>query len=157
LNGCDARKDGFHILQETQGTISFCGYKGRLNDMAIRVRITILQGDCGGIAFRDNPDTKTGYFFFLCQNGKYGLQRFDPHAKPVARIPSTPIPGNLQRTMTIAVVALGSTLTLFVEGKQMTSIEDTHYLEGVFGFAALNIHHPTEVVYNDLQVWTVKP
>jgi hypothetical protein len=155
--GCYAQKDGYHISHQKADSASFCAYGDRLSDVAIRVNLTILHGDCGGITFRSDPATGSSYFFYVCQRGVYGLFRNNPGASATALIHATPVPGGLRRTNSIAVVALGSALTLFINGRQIAAIQDNHYTQGVSGFAAFALRQPTEVVYSDVRIWMVQP
>jgi hypothetical protein len=119
--------------------------------------MNILRGDCGGIAFRSDPHTGNGYFFYVCQNGVYGLRRDDGPAQTTNLIPATSVSGGLQHTNTLAVVALGSTITLFINGRQIAQLQDKHYMQGVFSFAAYAMQNPTEILYSWMQVWKVRP
>jgi hypothetical protein len=159
--GCYAREDGYHISQKKLHTTSFCGYNNLLSDVAIQVDMIILHGDCGGIAFRRDPHTGSGYFFYVCQNGIYGLRRDDSPAHTTNLIPSTSVPGGLLYTdanmlaVMLAVVTVGSTIMLFINEQQIVQLQDKHYMQGVFSFAAYAMQNPTEVLYSDMRVWNV--
>jgi hypothetical protein len=157
VEGCYARKDGYHISQSKLHTASFCGYNTILSDVAIQVKMSILRGDCSGIAFRSDPHTGNGYFFYVCQKGIYGLRRDDSSARTINLIPATTVSGSLLHTNTLAVVALGSKITLFINGQQIAQLQDKHYIQGVFSFAAYAMQSPTEVLYSDMRVWTIRP
>ena len=55
----------------------------------------------------------------------------------------------------IAVVANGSTITLYVNNQQVTSVDDSTYSQGQIGVVADDEGNPTEVEFRDAKVWTL--
>lgn len=153
---CHAQRDGYAMLQTKMKTANFCGYSSPQGNIAIRVTMKILAGDCGGIALRTNPTSGTGYFFYLCQNSTYGLLRDDSLSTFTDLIPVTTLSKSILPMNTVAIVALGNTLTLFLNGHQINVVQDSRYSQGAFGFAAFDKQQPTSVVYSNMRVWKVK-
>jgi hypothetical protein len=156
---CWASGDGYH-MSALKGTL-LCDSNHSFENFAFRVQATILRGDCAGILFRFDRKSGKSYVFGLCQDGTYVLFKYlDYQSQPVQLIPITKandvIKTGLGRTNTIAVVAQGSSITLFINDQRITSIEDKSFTKGSLGLiAAIKKQHnaPTEVIYTDATAW----
>jgi len=116
--------------------------------------MTIIQGDCGGIVFR--TDLSEGYFLRVCSDEYYKLILIaDPKTShkltPPRQNPAIPI--GLNQTILIAIVANGSTFTLYVNHQGVDTFMDSNFVSGLIGFAADDKHMQTEVVYSNAKMW----
>ncbi len=120
----------------------------------------IIKGDVGGIIFRANSTNNNFYLFYVSQAGSYELFLCPGITcnQLVASTPSTAINKGLNATNVVAVVATGTSITLYVNRQQVTSLNNATFSHGQIGVVAspfANAGHPTEVVYSNARVWTL--
>ncbi len=127
------------------------------SNFAFEVQMKILQGDCGGMVFRANSNTGKMYFFEVCQNGTYLFSRYldftGNNVKDLAGGSSAAITTGLNQTNVIAVVAQGSTLSIYVNKQKIASASDNTFSHGQIGLFADSNSHPTEAAFNNVKVW----
>ncbi|HEV7236887.1 MAG TPA: hypothetical protein VGN15_11935, partial [Ktedonobacteraceae bacterium] len=134
-----------------------CSKSISANNFVFEVKMTIIQGDCGGMVLRYNSATGAGYIFFVCSNGSYQLARYsDFSASDETNLKNGSNSGITSGQNTIAVVANGSTFTLYLNNTPLgNSITDSTYSQGDFGLISNDSTHTTEVVYNNARMWTL--
>lgn len=130
------------------------------SNFAYEVRMTIIQGDGGGMMFRANAANNSYYLFFVARNGYYSLYACPGKAcsQPLVSKFNPTIKQALNQTNLLAVVAMGTTITLYVNGKQLASVNDSTYSHGQIGLLASpypNTNDLTEVAYTNVRVWTL--
>ncbi len=135
-----------HIIHPCEASMPFSNF-------AFEVQMDILQGDCGGIIFRDNGSFGKNYIFEICQNGCYSLFLFtDNHDSTVLNstsgCPTLPSGEN-----TIAVVANGIMLSLYINEQKVGSTNDSTYKQGFIGLIAGDESNTTKVAYSNARVW----
>ena len=128
------------------------------SNFASEVQMKILQGDCGGMVFRGDSNSGKMYFFEVCQDGTYLFSRYldftGNNVKDLAGGSSAAITTGLNQTNVIAVVAQGSTLSIYVNKQKIASASDSTFTHGQIGLFADSSSHPTEVAFNNVKVWT---
>jgi hypothetical protein len=128
------------------------------SNFALEVQMKILQGDCGGMVFRSESKSGKLYFFEVCQDGTYQFYRYldytGNNVKNFAGGSSAAITTGLNQSNVIAVVAQGSTLSIYVNKQKIASASDSTFSHGQIGLVADSYSHPTEVAFNDVKVWT---
>ena len=128
------------------------------SNFAFEVQAKILKGDCSGMVFRADTNTGKLYFFEVCQDGSYSLSRYldftGKNVKDLAGGSSAAITTGLNQTNTIAIVAQGSTLTIYVNKQKISSVNDSTFTHGQIGMFADASNHPTEVAFSNAKVWT---
>ncbi|HXL37073.1 MAG TPA: family 16 glycoside hydrolase [Ktedonobacteraceae bacterium] len=128
------------------------------SNFAFEVQMKILQGNCGGMVFRYDSNTGKLYFFEVCQDGSYLFSRYPDftgnNVKDLAGGSSKAIATGLNQTNTIAVVAQGSTLSIYVNKQKIASVNDSTFTHGQIGLFADDSNHPTDVAFNNVKVWT---
>jgi len=87
------------------------------SNFAYQIKMSIKKGDCGGVVFRSNDPLL--YYFYICQNGHYGLVRYmdnnDPSKNLILREAfSSQIKVGLDQTNIIAVLVRGFSIYLSV-------------------------------------------
>ena len=129
--------------------------------------MTFINGDCGGVVFRsgDPQYDPRLYYFYICQDGQYGLVRYtenvlDSTINPMlAEGHSSYIVAGSGQVNIIAVVALGPKFDLYVNKQYIDEVQDPnpgYYRDGTIGVVAkaLDLYRPTEVAFSDARVWT---
>jgi hypothetical protein len=133
------------------------------DDFTLEVKMTILQGDLGGITFRaalsDLYGTEPRYHLVFDKDGNYQFNA-DGGSGPTLPIlgqgNSSAFNTGYGQTNTIALVARGSTFTWYVNHQQAGSLNDTRFKRGAIDLlAALYGGHTgsAEVAYTDLRIW----
>ena len=127
------------------------------SNFAFEVQLKILHGDCGGMIFRADSNSGKLYFFEVCQDGRYLFSRYldytGNNVKDLAGGTSAAITTGLNQANVIAVVAQGSTLSIYVNKQKIASASDSTFNHGQIGLLADSNNQPTEVAFTDVKVW----
>lgn len=151
---------GYQINSSEPGFYS-CDEGHVYQNFVFEVKMTINQGDCGGMIFRSTSNDFNMYRFLVCQDGWYHFFTYistDPSAtKPITlkEAPSASIRRGSELNK-IAVVADGSRMDLYVNGLKIDSIIDTSHTQGTLGLFAQDAGSATTVTYSDARIWTIQ-
>lgn len=129
------------------------------SNFAFQVQMTINQGDEGGLVFRgnNNSDLAQFYLFSINQKGTYRLDvsKDTTHNTSIAEDTSTAINTGTGKTNTLAVVAKGGTLYLYINKQYIGSASDTTYSSGLLGVFASATTATTDVSFSNAKVWAL--
>ena len=119
--------------------------------------MTINQGDCGGMDIRYDGSTGKDYIFIVCQDSYYALWKYTSNTSSTTLTSgrSSAINQGTGQSNTIAVVANGSNIDLYVNGQKIDSTSDSDYSQGKFGLIANADNSATTVTYQDARLWTI--
>jgi len=151
----------YHVIAPDARFFVYCVARSTdFTNFAYEVQMRIIKGDLGGIIFRANSTTNNFYLFNITQLGSYELLLCPGNTcrQIVATTASPAINRGPNSTNLVAVVVTGTTITLFVNHQQVTSVIDSTFSHGQIGVVAspfANTGHPTEVVYSNARVWTL--
>jgi serine/threonine protein kinase len=155
---CQFTGGAYHVNQEQDDSYKDCRATGTFSNFAFEVQLTIMQGSCGGMTFRDDS---SGQFhsFHICQRGEYGVVQFSNSGSDARELQfdrNSAIHRGLGRQNTIAVVANGTTMTFYVNRQEVDQEKDRRYMPGVIGLIA-NPYSDTaaDVVYSNARLWTL--
>ena len=122
--------------------------------------MTIDKGDCGGLAIRSQSNNANLYLFQVCQDGSYNFYKYMVNS---ASSPTTLTRGNplaikegVGQSNTIAVVANGSNIDLYINGQKVSSTSDSAYSQGSIGLVASAYNNATTVTYQNARIWTIR-
>jgi len=126
---------------------------------------TSSPDDCGGVSFRNDVATEVYlYYFYICQDGQYGVIRYMDNNDPTKNLKLEdssfqPIIQGSGQTYIIAVVAQGFNFDLYVNHQHISSVQDLDpnngYSSGTIGVLVRSLGTgTTEVMFNDATVWT---
>lgn len=163
---CFFAANSYHILDVSNGTMEVClANETFFTNFTFEVSMTIVAGDCGGLAFRTTfPQL---YYFLSCMDGRYRFVRYDrdnmTNTLVIARGISPVIHQGLKATNTLAVVAVNGTFTLYVNHTLILHATDKAYLDGQVGMIAHTCRDassnlcdvPTEVSFTNVRVWSM--
>ncbi len=157
---CDFSAGAYHVSPAKTNFFYVCASKvSDYSNFAFEVQMNISKGDCGGIIFRGDTVNGKFYLFYVCQDGSYSLYMYPDFsgttAKELAGGSSAAIKTGLNQQQALAVVAQGSTLTLYVNKQDIKSVTDTTFSQGQVGLVAYSVSNPTEVIFSDAKVWTL--
>jgi hypothetical protein len=128
------------------------------SNFAFEVQSRVVKGDCEGMVFRADSNSGKMYFFEVCQDGTYLFSRYLDYSgnnvKDLAGGTSAAIVTGQNQTNVIAVVAQGSTLTIYINKQKVSSASDSTFSHGQIGLFAHANNDPTEVAFSNVKVWT---
>jgi hypothetical protein len=158
---CAFTSGSYHVNTPKTQLFFLCAAEATdFSNFAYEVQAKVVQGDCAGMVFRADTNAGKLYFFEVCQDGTYNFSRYLDYSgnnvKDFAGGSSAAIVTGLNQTNTIAVVAQGSTLTIYVNKQKITSVTDSTFTHGQIGVFADSINHPTTVTFSNAKVWTLK-
>jgi transcriptional regulator with XRE-family HTH domain len=155
-SSCQFIGGAYHVsTQQWIDSFSWCFTDDIFSNFAIEVQLTIIQGDCGGITFRDDFNGNF-YRFIICQDGTYRVSKYISASSPkkLRRSNSSAIRVGLGQQNKMAVVASGSTMTFYVNERQVGQVEDSSYNSGQIALIASPLYsHVTDVAYSNAKLW----
>lgn len=159
--GCSFINGAYHVLQTASNwyTTCFAEHENLIfSNFTFQVQMSIFSGDCGGLAFRADPSENKFYFFRVCQDGTYDLRLIIDNTNRNAQtligqnFNGAIYPG-LNVTNTLAVVAQGPQLTLYVNQHNVGSFFNTAFASGKIAVAASSLGNSTEAVFTNAILW----
>lgn len=158
--GCQFTGGTYHAVELDPRYSNDCVAKNTtFSDFTYQVEMTIVKGDDGGIGFRLDQTSGTGYFVFISTQGGYELDSYDGNSlKTLVSGTSAAFKTGLDQSNVIAVVARGNTFELYANGQFITRVVDNTYTYsqgqiGVLVSPFSNQGHPTEAAYSNAKVW----
>lgn len=157
---CQFINGAYRVAAPTSPFYHSCAARNtNFTNFAYEVQMTIVTGNCGAIIFRADFQNFRYYYFRICANGSYELLRFTSQNTSTVLLQQASslfIHTGLGQSNTIAVVADGNNLTLYVNHSPLGTVQDTLYInQGQIGVAADNDTSPTEVLFKNARVWTL--
>lgn len=159
---CSFTGGAYHVKAPNPNYFDYCLANASNNndyaDFVIEVQMQIIKGDGGGITFRHNntATANSDYNFSIYQDGTYSLYMLNNNQfKTLVDSSNAAIYRGLNQINLLAVVAKGSTITLYVNHQQIASVTDNTFSNGQLGVQAAPISHPTEVVFSNVKVWNL--
>ena len=157
---CTFSGQSYHLFEKQSGYFNYCvAHNTNFMNFTYEVEMMVAQGDAGGLIFRANTSGQSPafYYFRLNQDGTYYFFLYvdstATNARTLAHGNATGFNTGLNQTNLISVVAKGSTLALYVNKQQVTSVTDSTFTSGQIGLTADYINSSTEVVYTNAKVW----
>lgn len=159
-NACQFAQGGYHVSVARAGSFYYCIAGANVfTNFAYEVRMTILRGDEGGIIFRADGANHKFYYFRVGRDGSYGLYSYvdstGAHARTLVSKMTPAVRTGLNQPNLLAVVAHGTSITLYVNNQRIDSVVDKTYDFGQIGVAAANATSATEVTFSSARVWTI--
>jgi len=157
-SGCAFANGVYHSTILQPGFFSPCfAQNPSFSNFSYQVQMKIVKGDQGGICFRANTNNGAYYAFYINSNGTYDLETYNNGISTgiLRKGSSSAIKTGLNQTNLIAVVANGNQIDLYVNMQLIDSVTDSMYSSGQIGVVAEDINNPTDVAFNNAQVWTM--
>ncbi len=115
----------------------------------------VSSGSSGGILFRGNTATNSGYLFEVDSFGNYEvLKAVNASAQTIKEATGQKSP---LQNLSIAVQANGSAIHVYVNDAEVYHFTDTAYSSGSIALlvdGAYSPHIPnTQVIFTDLKIW----
>ncbi len=158
---CAFTGGAYHVSAPDIHVFASCAAQStNFSNFAYEVQMQIIKGDVGGIIFRADTAHNTFYRLHVTDTGNYELLLCSGNTchAIIATASSPAIHKGLNQVNLVAVVAIGNSITLYVNKQQIASVTDGTYSHGAVGVTAsafIANGHPTEVVYSNAKVWMV--
>jgi len=125
------------------------------SNFTFQVQMSLLKGDCMGIVFREHVATDSHYSFDICVHGTYVLRTVVNHnyAKELGKGTSSAIHRGYSHPNVVAVVASGTSLTIYVNGQKVVQVSDGSFQHGQIGCESAYVTTPTDVLFWNANVW----
>lgn len=156
---CSFSHGAYHVNIADKNFFNYCVAQAtNFINFAYQVQMTIITGDYGGIVFRaDGANTKF-YLLRIDQNGEsilyYYPDKDGKHAKNLLQKTTNLFNTGLNQTNLITVIARENHIDMYINKKYLASVNDLSLLQsGQIGVVAGDITSPTDVAYNQAQVW----
>jgi serine/threonine protein kinase len=156
--GCQPTANGYQVSESNIKLYDQCFQKkSTYNNFAFEVKMTIDEGNCGGMIFRSNSDGSKLYDYLVCEDGSYALYKYvsNSSSSSLTVSSSSAIKTGVGQTNIIAVVANGNSIGLYVNTQKIASVNDSSYTQGNIGLVAAPSDHATQVTYQDARVWSL--
>lgn len=156
-DNCQFNNGAYYASIKQTNTSQPCLSQRSFSDFVYGIHMTIVKGDCGGITFRHDSATSTGYVFEVCQDGSYTLYRNDRSSSTLVKLVegrSSSINQGVGQDNTIVVIAIGDDLSFYMNGAQSpaTTFKDSNYSQGAIGVVADSNDNPTSVSFTNAKV-----
>ena len=128
------------------------------SNFTFQVQAILVKGLCEGIAFRGDSKANNFDRFVICSNAWYDFRQCSNSYCDVllANGPSPAINTQLGMTNTLAVVANGAVITIYVNGKQIVSTTDGGFNQGQIGLVTSGYGGTlTVAMFRNAEVWTM--
>lgn len=159
LKSCTFTGGTLHLSGSSASCI---GESTSFGDFAYQVKVTIIQGTLGGIAFRVDAINQKLYLFAISPDGLYALIYAGGSAtgpaneKLLASASSPAIVTGLNQQNTLTVIARGSSLYLYINAQYVTTLTDSASMIGAIGMlAGSSTGGASDVTFSDAKVWTL--
>jgi hypothetical protein len=154
-SSCAFTGGAYHMAVAVKGHLFAChAGSASFADLAYEVQMTILAGDRGGLFFRQVGTSGPYYYFSIKTDGSYELDSFKGSATRVLQRGTSPaIKAGLNQINLLAVVAQGSSITLYVNRQSIAHLSDSTSARGLIGLAADATDQPAVVAFSNANVW----
>ena len=153
---CGFRAGTYHVIEPNKNYYLTClAESTNFSNFAFRVKMTIIQGDEGGLIFRADGAHSKFYSFGINRDGLFNLivSKDDNPGKSLLLGPDSAINTGLNQPNVLTVIARDSTIYLYINKQYVDTIQDNTYRSGQIGVYAAYSTHYTDVAFNDAQVW----
>ncbi len=165
-NTCAFQGDGYHVTASgglLPDTFAGCHESQKqFQNFAVKVDVSILSGNTGGLFFRMSTNTLGAYMGYLLEidsNGNYRVSRsasFNSGETPLIDWTASPALNSGNAVNTLEVIASGNTLLFYSNGTFLTSVRDASYPNaGDIGFLATTVANGAnaDIRYANLNIY----
>jgi hypothetical protein len=155
---CTFKYHSYHvsILPPSQGSRrNACLLRGpAFTNFAMQVDMKLLKGDVGGMVYHTNGQDAYSWFT-LDARGCYRLVHVSLNGQIsiLSKDQQSCLAIPMQNTNQLTVIAQGSTIYLYINGKFIAQTIDSSIPKGGIGLIAIERAQPTEIVFHNLKVW----
>ncbi len=156
---CSFNQSVYEVKETHQNTFVTCfAQSTNFSNFSYRVLMTVVSGDCSGIAFRGDVNSNKQYYFEVCQSGTYDLLLFDGSTDKYLIHPSSSpaIKSGVGKINIVAVTANNDMIQLYANSTLLNTIQDATLTSGSIGVVAINhTSSSTDTIFAGAKVWTI--
>ena len=153
---CVFNGGAYHVNESMPNNFAVCAAgTSNFQNFALQVEMVMNKGDWGGIFFRSDSTVNNFYYWEVHQDGSYALKIYknNSYLSTLVSGTSTAFTTGLGPSNTMTLVAQGSTIALYINGKFVDTTTDTNFSSGEIGLTAGDDMQPTDVSFSNLKVW----
>jgi hypothetical protein len=154
---CIFTRGAYHAQISSEGDFYPCLLQANIfSNFALQVNMTLIKGEAGGIIFHAANEVSSygAYLFTINMGGIYSLLLIHGgQLKILTQGYSPAINASLNAPNQIMVIAQGHTILLFVNDQLVDSASDNTLTSGAIGVFAFDTLDPTDVAFNNAQIW----
>jgi hypothetical protein len=150
---CIFTGNAYHMRVAPAKSAFFCmNAQDSYTNFIFQVQMTVIQGNGGGIIFRD--DTAGNFYSFIIMDSNlYSLFTLNESGKggKMLAFGRTAV----GRTNTLAVMVQGSKIAMFVNKQYIGSVNDTYSSSGTLGFTGSRsaMDDSVDAAFSNFQIW----
>jgi hypothetical protein len=157
-NACQFSQGKYHIhTSQFKRPFGCLAQNLDFSNMVFEVKLMFVKGDCGGLLFRSGNTVGQFYALKVCQDGSYDLSIYkdgtDANAIVLKDYSSSIINKGANQSNTIAIVANGGSIDIYINTEKVDSLTDNTYSHGQIGLLAEALSTPTEMAFSIARVW----
>lgn len=155
---CNFSGNAYHVTDPQTNTFSTCfGSNTNFSNFTFQAEMVLSKGDGAGLIIRGNEKTDQIYRLSFYTDGTYDLYVYVDNTGTNARILKTGSYASssidLTVTHTIAVVANGSTFTMYFDNQMISTVTDSSYTSGEIGFTSSDVSNAADAIFTNAKVW----
>jgi 3D (Asp-Asp-Asp) domain-containing protein len=153
---CQFTGGAYQVNEKAYDTREYCpAYNTNFgSNFAYEVQMTIVQGDLGGLIFKDATN-QVFYFWRFSQDGSYDLIPYHTPSLPTLASGTAPsFNTGYNQSNLLQVIVTNSRIQLFVNNQYVTSVGISGYGQGYIGVFVKDRGNPTEAIFSNAKVWT---
>ncbi len=156
-SGCVFSNGAYHLHVAPTDNYVYCSATGtNYKNFIYQVQITMINDLEAGITFRSFIENLPSFVFSITTTGLYALDAYQSirQGRVLAFGRSSAIHLGQNQTNVIAVMARGSTISLFINKQFIKNISDNNYSPGEIGMFTGNAPRSNiDVAFTNAQVW----
>jgi hypothetical protein len=157
-SGCSFNNSALHVITSSTNPVWVCEAKGSTySDFGFQTQMTVNKGPIGGLIFRFSSNGV--YFFTVNVDGNYqliGAGNTSNSAKILTSGFSNAINKGTGQSNTLAVIARGATIDLYINRQFVTTANDSTATSGTVGImAAGQAGNQADVSFTNAQIWQI--
>ena len=160
---CFFSGSAYHVFDDQANTYGTCmAEKTNFANFTFEAEMLIKQGDAaagGGLVFRGDTSNNNSkfYHFYIDTQGNYwiyvSVDSTGSNTRTLKSGVDSSFTTGLNATNTLAVVAKGTQISLYINQQLVTTITDSTYSQGEVGFEVDNTAKPAEAIFTNAKVW----
>ena len=153
---CQFTGGAYQVNEKAYDTREYCpAYNTNFgSNFAYEAQMTIVQGDLGGLIFKDATN-QVFYFWRFSQDGSYDLIPYHTPSLPTLASGTAPsFNTGYNQSNLLQVIVTNSRIQLFVNNQYVTSVGISSYGQGYIGVFVKDRGNPTEAIFSNAKVWT---
>lgn len=154
---CKFSGNAYHVTDSQKDTFSTCFAQNTdFSNFTFQVDAQLLKGDGLGILFRGNATNNTFYRFTAYSDNSYYVYMYN-NGSNTKTLKSGNLPSSFSFSgkNTLAVVARGTSITIYMNQTQLAQFTDSTYSRGQIGLSSTNLGNAADVVFSNVQVWSL--